>query len=185
LSTPSAAADTSGNVLGELDFLPNLKDPHARLCDERQYDDKHRFALPSTRLLQYEQVEVPYPGSPSSPGFSEIFILKNLTYASHQRKHNYHHAAPMLNPERRGFTLRWEYMLLSGYISSRRHPLSSKIQPVARWDMELNRELTGERGRRCLAKIRFSPTIPLTSSFVVMILHLLSSHIHQSLSDNE
>jgi hypothetical protein len=35
---------------------------------------------------------------------------------SPMEKHNYHHAAPMLNTELLGFTLRWEYMLLSGYI---------------------------------------------------------------------
>ena len=59
--------------------------------------------------------------------------------------------------------------------------LSSKlIRPVARWDMELNRELTGGRGRRCVVKIRCSCPIPLTSSFVLKVLHSLSSHIHQS-----
>jgi hypothetical protein len=47
-------------------------------------------------------------------------------------------------------------------------------------DVELNRELTGGRGRRCVVKICCSRPIPLTSSFVVKILHWLSSHIHQS-----
>jgi len=56
------------------EFLPQLEGPHARLCDERQCDRKRRFALPSTRRLQYKQVKVvkdPYSGSPS-PAFSEI-----------------------------------------------------------------------------------------------------------------
>src|SRR6266851_3461487 len=74
LFTPLAAANTSSNVLRRLDFLPQLEGPHSRLCDERQRDNKHRFALPSTRQIQYKQVKVvkvPYSGSPS-PALSEI-----------------------------------------------------------------------------------------------------------------
>jgi hypothetical protein len=73
LFTPSAAANTSGNVLGRLDFFRNSKD-RMHDCDERQCDNKHRFALSSTRRLQYKEVKVvkvPYSGSPS-PTFSEI-----------------------------------------------------------------------------------------------------------------
>ena len=75
LFTPSAVANNSGNVLGRL-ISPQLEGPHSRLCDERQCDNKHRFALLSTRRLQYKQVKVvkvPYSGSPS-PAFRETRI---------------------------------------------------------------------------------------------------------------
>jgi hypothetical protein len=79
----------------------------------------------------------------------------------------------------------WVHTAVGVYAPVRLHivpPPSSLfnfIRPVARWDTELNRELRGQRGRRCVVKIRCSWPIPLTSSFVLKILHWLSSHIHQ------
>jgi hypothetical protein len=84
----------------------------------------------------------------------------------------------------------WVHTAVGVYAPVRLHivpPPSSLfkfIRPVVRWDMELNRELTGERGWRCVIKIRCSRPIPLTSSFVLKKLHWLSSHIHQSPTTN-
>jgi hypothetical protein len=83
----------------------------------------------------------------------------------------------------------WVHTAMGVYAPVRLHivPPSSSlfkfIRPVARWDMELNRKLAGGQGRRCVVKIRCSRPIPLTS-FVVKVLHSLSSHIHQSPTTN-
>jgi len=71
----SAAANTPGNVLGRLDFLPNLKDSiHDSAMSVNA--DKHRFTLPSTRRLQYKQVEVPYPWQAPQVDIAQKIISK-------------------------------------------------------------------------------------------------------------
>jgi hypothetical protein len=116
-----------------------------------------------------------------------LFILKNLTYASHQQNHNHRHTTPMLNAEC-GTT--WVHTAVGVYAPVRLHivpPPSSLvyfIRLVAQWDMELDRKSTGGQRRRCVVNIRCSWPIPLTFSFVLKVSHWLSSHIHQSLTMN-
>jgi hypothetical protein len=117
-------------------FLPQLEGPHARRCDERQRDNKHRFALLSTRRLQHKQVEAPYPGSPSSPGFSEIPFIHSENFDL--RLSPTETQLPPRGPDAECGTT-WVHTTVGVYASVRLQvvpPPSSLfkfIRPVARW----------------------------------------------------
>ena len=117
-------------------FPPQLEGPHARLCDQRQCDNKHRFALPSTRRLQYKEVKVvkvPYSGSPSPP-FSEISF------------YSFRRIRPVFDQP------------LS--------PLQIEQTRGSIGDMELNRKLEGGLGRQCVANAALRPSHLTSFRFV-------------------
>ncbi len=167
--TPSATANTSSNVLGRLDFLRNLKDPihDSTMGINATQPSSIRLAVDSsasstsrsrfrTQAHHLRQVLARYPFI-----HSEKFDL-HLSPTKTQ--------LPPRDPNAESGTT-WVHTAVGVYAPVRLHivpPPSSLfkfIRPVARWDMELNRELTGERGRRCVVNIRCSRPIPLLNLF--------------------